>query len=64
MTKKPPEIFNDAIATEIAANNPVKDPGIYFPSINSMPPTIIIPDTAFVTDINGECKAGVTPQTT
>ena len=57
-------MLSDAIATDTAANNPVKDPGKYLPSINSIPPTIIIPDTAFVTDIKGECKAGVTPQTT
>lgn len=27
------------------------------------PPTAVIPDMALVTDISGECKAGVTPHT-
>ena len=26
-------------------------------------PTAVIPEIAFVTDMSGECKAGVTPQT-
>lgn len=33
------------------------------PPIRTMPPTAVSPEIAFVTDINGECKAGVTPQT-
>lgn len=48
----------------MAANVPVIDPGRYPPSINSIPPTMMIPETALVTDIKGECKAGATPQTT
>ena len=32
--------------------------------MSSKPPAAVIPDTALVTDIRGECKAGVTPHTT
>lgn len=31
--------------------------------IKRMPPTAVMPEMAFVTLINGECNAGVTPQT-
>ena len=34
------------------------------PPISNKPPAAVIPETALVTDIRGECKAGVTPQTT
>lgn len=34
------------------------------PPINNRPPTAVIPEIAFVTDISGECRACVTPQTT
>lgn len=57
-------MFNDAMATLTALNNPGKLAGTNPPFIHIIPPTIIIPDTALVTDINGECNAGVTPQTT
>lgn len=33
------------------------------PPISTNPPTAVIPEMAFVTDISGECKAGTTPQT-
>ena len=33
------------------------------PPIKSKPPAAVIPDIAFVTDISGLCKAGVTLQT-
>lgn len=31
--------------------------------MRSKPPTAVIPEIAFVTDMRGECKAGVTPHT-
>jgi hypothetical protein len=31
--------------------------------MRSKPPTAVIPEIALVTDIRGECKAGVTPHT-
>ena len=34
------------------------------PPINTNPPAAVIPDMALVTDIRGECSAGVTPHTT
>jgi hypothetical protein len=57
-------MFNEAIATEIEESNPEKLEGKYPPFMHIIPPTMIIPETAFVTDIRGECKAGLTPQTT
>ena len=48
----------------MAANRPVLVAGNSAPSIKNIPPTIMIPETAFVTDMRGLCKAGVTPQTT
>ena len=31
--------------------------------MSTMPPTAVRPEMAFVTDISGECSAGVTPHT-
>lgn len=33
------------------------------PPMSTMPPTAVSPEIAFVTDIRGECSAGVTPHT-
>lgn len=33
------------------------------PPATTMPPTAVKPEMAFVTDMSGECNAGVTPQT-
>ena len=33
------------------------------PPISASPPTAVIPEMAFVTDMSGECRAGTTPQT-
>ena len=66
MTKKPPKIF-------IAASDIAKKPKILdvlkipseFPDKPAMiAPTIITEEIAFVTDIKGVCKEGVTLQTT
>lgn len=37
--------------------------GKYPPPISSRPPTAVMPDTALVTDMSGECRAGTTPHT-
>ena len=66
MTKKPPKIF-------IAAKNIARKPNIFdvskilfispdSPAIKA--PTIITDEIAFVTDIKGVCKEGVTLHTT
>ena len=66
MTKNPPKMF-------IAARDIAKNPKILevlkmlseFPARPAMiAPTIITEEIAFVTDINGVCKEGVTLHTT
>jgi hypothetical protein len=66
VTKKPPKIL-------IAAKNIAKKPNIFevsktffeFPDKPAIiAPTIITEEIAFVTDINGVCKDGVTLHTT
>ena len=66
MTKNPPKMF-------IAARDMAKNPKTLevlkmlseFPANPAMiAPTIITEEIAFVTDINGVCKEGVTLQTT
>jgi len=67
VTKKPPKIF-------IAARTTAINPNIFENDILSLEPielkeamiapTIITEEIAFVTDINGVCKEGVTLQTT
>jgi hypothetical protein len=66
VTKKPPKIF-------IAASDIARKPKILdvLKILSELPasaaiiaPTIITEEIAFVTDINGVCKEGVTLQTT
>jgi hypothetical protein len=37
--------------------------GTIEPPISNIPPTAVMPDMALVTDMSGECRAGVTPHT-
>lgn len=61
---KPPVILIDDTNAAVAA----KYCGVVFgtipPPMSNKPPAAVIPDTALVTDISGECRAGVTPHTT
>ena len=66
MTKNPPKIF--IAAKEIAKNPKMLE---VLKTLSELPdspaiiaPTIITEEIAFVTDINGVCKEGVTLQTT
>ena len=66
VTKKPPNIF---IAARIIAKNPkifaISKIFLVSPaSAAIIAPTIITDDIAFVTDISGVCKEGVTLHTT
>ena len=66
VTRKPPKIF---IAAKVMAKKPkileVLKTLSEFPDKPAiMAPTIITDDIAFVTDIKGVCKDGVTLQTT
>ena len=66
VTKKPPKIF---IAAKIIAKKPkifaLLNTFIESPAKDAIiAPTIITEDMAFVTDISGVCKEGVTLQTT
>lgn len=49
--------------TAEAASNYGKVCGTTPPPNKSRPPTAVIPEIAFVIDIKGVCKAGLTPQT-
>ncbi len=46
-----------------AANDWGRFSGSSAPPINRQPPAAVMPEIAFVTDISGECSAGLTPQT-
>ena len=63
VTRKPPQIL--MVEMKVAAVP--KAWGIVCgrtpPPINRRPPTAVMPEMALVTDIRGECKAGVTPHT-
>ena len=66
MTKNPPKIF---IAARIIAKKPyileeLNTPSSLLARAAIMAPTIITEDMAFVTDIRGVCRDGVTLQTT
>ena len=66
MTKNPPKIF--MAAKDIAKNVKILEVLKILPEFPANPaiiaPTIITDEIAFVTDINGVCKEGVTLQTT
>ena len=47
-----------------AANEVEVSLGSIPPPINTNPPAAVMPDMAFVTDMSGEWRAGVTPHTT
>lgn len=60
----PPEMLIEDIKVARAANEVAVLFGRYPPPIITSPPAAVIPEIAFVTDIRGECRAGVTPHTT
>jgi len=66
VTKKPPKIF--IAAKDIAKNPKILEILNMFSEFPANPaiiaPTIITDEIAFVTDISGVCKEGVTLQTT
>ena len=66
VTKNPPKIFTDA--NTMAAYPKIFDVSKIFSELPDkaaiIAPTIITDEIAFVTDINGVCRDGVTLQTT
>jgi hypothetical protein len=66
VTKKPPKIFT--AASDIAKNPKILDVLKILSELPANPamiaPTMITDEIAFVTDIKGVCKDGVTLQTT
>ena len=60
----PPEMLIEDIKVAKAANDVAVLLGRYPPPIITRPPAAVIPEIALVTDIKGECRAGVTPHTT
>jgi len=63
VTKKPPPIFIELTKTAEAAKNYGIVDGKIPPPKHNKPPAAVKPEMAFVTLINGVCKAGVTLQT-
>lgn len=63
VTIKPPAMFMEDKSTAEAAISWENVLGRYPPPRISKPPTAVIPEIAFVIDISGVCRAGVTPQT-
>lgn len=61
---KPPVMLIEETRAAVAARYCAVLCGTMLPPISSRPPAAVIPDTAFVTDIKGEWRAGDTPQTT
>mmetsp|Transcript_8951 Transcript_8951/g.22147 ORF Transcript_8951/g.22147 Transcript_8951/m.22147 type:complete len:211 (+) Transcript_8951:1955-2587(+) len=62
MVKPPPMLMAD-VNTAVAARACAVSCGNTPPPASIMPPTAVRPDTALVTDMSGECSAGVTPHT-
>ena len=62
--KKPPAMLTVLIATEAAAAIATGATGTTPPDMSVRPPSAVVPLMAFVTDISGECSAGLTPDTT
>lgn len=60
----PPVMLIEDTRVAIAASEVAVLLGNTPPPINTSPPAAVIPDIALVTDIRGEWRAGVTPQTT
>lgn len=63
MTTKPPAMLTEESKTATDANACGIEWGKYPPPKISKPPTAVIPEIAFVIDISGVWRAGVTPQT-
>ena len=60
----PPEILIEDINVAMAASDVAVLLGSSPPPIITRPPAAVIPEIALVTDMRGECRAGVTPHTT
>ena len=60
---KPPPMFTALVSTAAAASVCATLSGSKPPPSSRMPPTAVRPEMALVTDISGECSAGVTPHT-
>ena len=63
VTKNPPKILMEAMIMATKLRTEMNPKLLAEPSA-MMAPTIITPEMALVTDINGVCSAGVTFQTT
>jgi hypothetical protein len=63
VTRKPPEMLMQLTKAAPADNICTGVCGTIPPPMSNSPPTAVVPEIAFVTDMSGECRAGVTPQT-
>ncbi len=62
--QKPPATLTADSSTAAAASAPLQPAGSSPPFITCSPPSAVMPLTALVTDMSGECSAGATPPTT
>ena len=60
---KPPPMLTADTSTAAAARACAAERGTMPPPASTMPPTAVRPEMALVTDMSGECRAGVTPHT-
>lgn len=63
VTTNPPPMFTLEMKAAMAAREVMVLSGVYPPPMSSIPPTAVMPEMALVTDMRGECRAGVTPHT-
>ena len=59
----PPPMLIADVSTAAPASACEGVPGSRPPPASTTPPTAVRPEMAFVTDMRGECRAGVTPHT-
>lgn len=63
VTRKPPPMLMEEMKAARAARYCAVVWGTRPPPMMQRAPAAVIPEMAFVTDISGECSAGVTPHT-
>ena len=63
VTRNPPPMLMEEMKAAPRANAWGVLDGVKPPPIRQRAPAAVVPEIAFVTDMRGECRAGVTPHT-